>query len=71
MNDGQKAITPGIIAQELGEPLHRVLHVLGSRPHIKPMAKAGNIRLYRRDAFAQVRHELNAIDARRLGVCHA
>jgi hypothetical protein len=58
-------ITPGVIASELGVPLHRVLHVLSTRPHIKPSARAGTLRLYDRRAVAMVRHELNAIDARR------
>ena len=45
--------------------MHRVLHVLATRPHIKPVARAGILRLYRADVVAMVRHELNAIDARR------
>jgi hypothetical protein len=57
--------TPGVIAAELSEPLHRVLHVLATRQHIRPAARAGTLRLYDRRAVAQVRHELNAIDARR------
>jgi hypothetical protein len=60
-----RLITPGVIAAELSEPLHRVLHVLASRPHIRPSARAGTLRLYDRKAVAMVRHELNAIDARR------
>jgi hypothetical protein len=58
-------ITPGVIASELGVPLHRVLHVLRTRAHIKPSARAGTLRLFDRHAVAMVRHELNAIDARR------
>ncbi|MBI1917683.1 MAG: hypothetical protein HYS12_23555 [Planctomycetes bacterium] len=60
-----RLITPGVIASELREPLHRVLHVLGTRQHILPSARAGTLRLYDRRAVAMVRHELNAIDARR------
>lgn len=60
-------ITPGRIAADLRQPLHRVTHVLSTRPHIRPAALAGRIRLYRESAIAQVRHELNAIDARRNG----
>lgn len=62
-----RLITPGIIAARVAAPLHRVLHVLASRPHIQPVARAGNIRLYSSDAVAMVRHELNTIDARRGG----
>ncbi len=56
--------TPGVIAQELGETLQRVQYVLRTRPHIKPAALAGRLRLYDRQAVAMVRHELTAIDAR-------
>jgi hypothetical protein len=67
-----KLITAGVIASELHTPLHRVLRVLATRPHIRPSARAGNLRLYDRRAVAMVRHELNAIDARRCrqGVRH-
>jgi hypothetical protein len=58
-------LTPGRIAAELGVPLHRVLHILRTRDHILPSARGGTLRLYRSDAVAQVRHELNAQDARR------
>jgi hypothetical protein len=54
-----------VIAAELAVPLHRVLHVLATRQHIRPSARAGTLRLYDRRTVAMVRHELNAIDARR------
>lgn len=57
--------TPGVMAADLDEPLHRVLYILRTRHHIRPTAKAGRLRLYNRDAVAMVRHEINAIDARR------
>jgi hypothetical protein len=60
-----RLITPGVIASELRVPLHRVLHVLATRQHIFPSARAGTLHLYDRRAVAMVRHELNAIDARR------
>lgn len=60
-----RLITPGVISAELGVPLHRVLNVLATRQHIRPKARAGTLRLYSRNAAAMVRHELNAIDARR------
>jgi hypothetical protein len=60
-----RLITPGVIAAQLRVPLHRVLHVLATRRHIKPRARAGTLRLYDKKAVAQVRHELNAQDARR------
>ncbi len=60
-----RLITPGVIAKQLDEPLHRVLHVLRTRPYIRPSARAGTLRLYDRQAVAMVRHELTAIDAQR------
>lgn len=59
-------LTSGRIADAVGAPLHRVLHVLATRPYIQPVARAGILRLYRADAVAMVRHELSAIDARRV-----
>ena len=58
-------ITPGVIAERLGVPLHRVVHVLRTRGHIRPCARAGTLRLYGANDLAAVRHELNAMDARR------
>jgi hypothetical protein len=65
MSKPPRLTTAGVIADDLKAPLHRVLHVLATRPHIHPSARAGNLRLYDRRAMAMVRHELNAIDARR------
>ena len=59
--------TPGVLAVDLDVPLHRVLYVLQSRDHIRPSARAGRLRLYDREALALIRHELNAIEARRAG----
>jgi hypothetical protein len=56
---------PGVVAVELGEPLHRIAYVLRTRPHIRPRAYAGTVRLFDNAAIAQVRDELDAIDARR------
>ena len=62
-----KLRTPGVLAADLGVPLHRLLYILQTRPHIRPSARAGRLRLYDRQAIALIRHELNAIDARREG----
>ena len=59
--------TPGVLAADLDVSLHRVLYVLQTRPHIRPSARAGRLRLYDRQALALIRHELNSIDARRAG----
>jgi len=56
--------TTGRIAGKLGVPLHRVSYIIRSR-RLKPAALAGRLRLYDREAVAMIRHELNAIDARR------
>jgi hypothetical protein len=55
--------TPGRISAELGVPIHRVLHILRTRHHICPQARAGILRLYGAEAVAQVRHEINKQDA--------
>ena len=60
-----KLRTIGVLATELGEPLHRVEYILRTRRHIRPAARAGILRLYDREALAMVRHELNAINALR------
>lgn len=60
-------LTPGVLAAELAVPLHRVLYILRTRRHINPAARAGTLRLYHRSTLAEIRHELNAIDARRPG----
>jgi hypothetical protein len=65
MPETPSLITPGVIARELHVPIHRVLNVLATRQHIRPTARAGTLRLYAEEAVAMVRHELNAIDARR------
>lgn len=62
-----KLRTPGVLAADLREPLHRVLHILRTRPHIRPSARAGRLRLYDRNAMAMVKQELAAIDAPRAG----
>jgi hypothetical protein len=59
--------TPGVLAELLGVPLHCVIYILRTRPHIRPAARAGRLRLYDNDAIAMVRHELSAIEARRAG----
>ncbi len=64
-DEAPRLITSGVISQETGQPLHRVLWVLKTRPDIRPAAYAGIIRLFTRSAIARVRHELNAIDAKR------
>ncbi|MFH1268674.1 MAG: MerR family transcriptional regulator [Planctomycetota bacterium] len=58
--------TIGEVARLLKTPLHRIEYVLRSRPHIRPRATAGGARCFDDEAIAEIRHELTAIDARRL-----
>lgn len=62
-----KLTTTGVIAVELSEPLHRVLYILRTRPHIRPAARAGRVRLYSRSVLSIIRQELDSIDARQDG----
>lgn len=66
INQPPQLRTPGVIAAELGAPLARVLYVL-RRHDIKPIGRAGVLRLYDRAAVDAVRDALRAID-RRQGV---
>ena len=60
-------ITPGTIAREINQPIHRVLHILTTRSAIRPAARAGRIRLYDRQAIEAVRREIARIDEIRDG----
>lgn len=59
-----RLVTVGVIAGELNIPVDRVCRILRSRLHIRPMAYAGHTRLFSNEAIAQVRYEMNRIDAR-------
>lgn len=67
MTTTPQARTVGLISRELGVPISRVTYILRTRPHIQPIGAAGNVRLFGSDAVAQIRYELNRIDARRDG----
>ena len=57
--------TPGVIAGELGVSVNRVLYVLRKRSQdIRPIGRAGVLRLYDRDAVVLVANELRSIDRR-------
>lgn len=60
-----RLITVGVIAEACGTTPERARHILRTRPHIRPVARAGFTRLYLPEIIALVRHELSAIDARR------
>ncbi len=65
MSSPPRLLTTGQLATELRQPVHRILYVLSTRQHIQPSALSGVSRVYDSRAKAQIRHELNAIDARR------
>jgi len=54
------------LASILGVSVDRVRYILDTRYHIKPVVTVENMRFYRPDALAMLRHELNAIAARRV-----
>jgi hypothetical protein len=58
-------VTLGDIARRLGESLERVRRILATRPHIRPVARAGNTRVYSVSVIAQVQDEIDAIEQRR------
>ena len=59
-----KLNTVGVLARKLNQPVHRITYLLRTRQHIRPAAVAGRSRLYHELAVAQLRYELNCIDAR-------
>jgi hypothetical protein len=71
-NDIPQLRTPGVIADELDMPLARVLYVLRTRSHaIKPIGRAGVLRLYDKAAVEMVRAELIGIEQRRIEILKA
>ena len=53
MTAGSRFVTVGVIAAELGVPLHRVKYILQTRK-ILPLGKAGNSHVYDGDVVAKV-----------------
>lgn len=62
-DDTPQLRTAGVIAAELDAPLSRVLYVLRNRS-IKPIGRAGVLRLYDRAAVESVREALREMDER-------
>ena len=67
--DEPRLLTPGVLAERLGVPLHRVTYILGTRPHIRPAARAGTLRLYDAQVVEAVRAELDRITQRKGANC--
>ncbi len=57
-------LTPGEISRLLGERQHRVTYVISSR-NVKPVRRAGIVRLFSPEATDQIRRALAEIDATR------
>lgn len=56
--------TLGKVAQHLQVPVHRVQYVLRSRPHLRPAATAGRLRLFDDQTIEQIAKELQTIDSK-------
>ncbi len=67
-NPEQRVRTVGVMARELGQPIHRIQYLLRTRPHIQHFAVAGGLRCFRCEAVAQLRYEINLIDAKKTEV---
>jgi hypothetical protein len=63
-----RLVTAADIAARLGQPLYRVRRILATRPHIRPAAQAGAVRIYSTAAIALVQDEIDRMDTRRKGV---
>jgi hypothetical protein len=64
-------VTATDIAARLGQSLRRVQWVLATRPHIRPVARAGAVRVYSTASIALVQDEIDRIDERRREVSGA
>ena len=58
-------VTSGGIAEALGRDVSHVRHILASRNDIRPVGRAGLVRIYAPDVIARVRAELDAIEVKR------
>lgn len=65
MNTIPRARTVSVLAESLGASISQVQYILRTRPHIRPLGKAGAAYIYPERAEAQIRYELNRIEARR------
>ena len=54
-----RLLTSGELSRELGVPVHRVLYYLRSRG-IRPVARAGNAKVYGEDVLSLLRVELES-----------
>jgi hypothetical protein len=66
MNTASLMPTIGIIAERLGEPLHRIEYIIRSR-NIQPSGRAGNARVFTEADIDRIDAELRRIDAEKGG----
>ena len=59
-----RLLTAGQIARQLNAPLHRVEYILRTR-EVRPIGRAGNIRVFAEADVEYIRAELRRIDAER------
>lgn len=64
LRNRKRMITVGKIARRLGQPVHRVEYVLRSR-NIRPVAIAGNARVFSENTVDAVSKALRDMDLRR------
>ena len=55
--EAKRALTIGEIAKRLKCPIHKVEYLVSSR-NIKPIQRAGNLRVFSEDALETIRREL-------------
>ena len=60
----ESLLTIGQLAQQLGQPTHRVTYIINSRG-IEPVRRAGVIRLFDAGVLDRVQGEMDLIAARR------
>jgi hypothetical protein len=59
-------LTVGVIAERLGQPIHRIEYILRTRS-IRPAGVAGNSRVYSEGDIERIAEELRQIDAQKDG----
>lgn len=60
-------LTVGEIARRLQEPVHRVEYMLRTRDQLRPVGRAGNVRVFNEADLEFIRSELRRIDEERKG----
>ena len=59
-------VTIGVLATELKVPIHRVEHLLRTRPQFRAAARAGRVRLFDQKTVDAIRQELSRTSATRV-----